>query len=81
MTFLKNGSRSKLDMTNAEKYVRDKRDLDAQWSNLTAEERAEANVGLKWLTLVGEIYTGPKLRGRPPGAKNKQADVPKEEVL
>ncbi len=63
-------------ITNAEQYVIAKRAADALWSNLNAEEREEAAQGVRWLELVGEVYTGEKRRGRPPGSKNRAAEMP-----
>ncbi len=63
------------ELTNAEKYVVAKRDCDARYAMLTAEERDEAAQGLRWLGVVGEVYTGEKMRGRPPGSKNRKADA------
>lgn len=63
------------ELSNAEKYVVSKRACDAQYAMLTAEERAEADSGLRWLAVVGKIYTGPAMRGRPPGSKNRKAEV------
>jgi hypothetical protein len=62
--------------SNAEKYVIALRNAQALWSNLTAEERKEAEDGLRWAEVFGQIYTGPKIRGRPPGSKNRVAEIP-----
>jgi hypothetical protein len=62
--------------SNAEKYVIALRNAQALWSNLSAEERKEAEEGLRWAEVFGQIYTGPKIRGRPPGSKNRLAQVP-----
>ena len=62
-------------LTNAQNYVKMKRDTDAAWSNLTAEERAEAEIGLAWLEAMGEVYVGAKRRGRPPGSANRTAEI------
>ena len=67
--------------SNAEKYVIAVRNAQALANNLTAEEWKEAKEGLHWAELFGEIYTGPKLRGRPPGSKNRRAEVPISEEL
>jgi hypothetical protein len=67
--------------SNAEKYVIALRNAQALWSNLSAEERKEAEEGLRWAEVFGQIYTGPKIRGRPPGSKNRLAEVPVPEEL
>ena len=67
-------------MSAAEEYVIAYRNTQALWSNLSTEERKQAQEGLRWLEVVGEVYTGPKLRGRPPGAKNRKAQVGHPEI-
>ena len=65
----------KHDLTKAQEAVLARRNADALYSNLDAEGRAEYAVGMKWAAAFGEIYTGPKLRGRPPGSRNRKAEV------
>lgn len=62
--------------SKAELYVLARRNADAMYSNMTAEERLEADIGMKWAAYLGQVYTGPKMRGRPPGAKNHAARIP-----
>lgn len=58
-------------MNKAEQYVSQKHALDALWEEMDGEERTEAQIGLKWLGLVGN---GQAKRGRPFGSKNKQKE-------
>jgi hypothetical protein len=67
--------------SKAELYVLARRNADAMWSNLTAEERKEAEDGIRWAKVFGQVYTGPKMKGRPPGAKNHTAQIPISEGL
>ena len=67
--------------TKAEAYVIAVRNTQALWSNLSAEERKEVEDGLRWAEVFGQIYTGPKLRGRPPGSRNRLAQVPLSDEL
>lgn len=62
-------------LTPVEKYVLAYRDTQALFSNLTAAEREEAAQGIRWLTMAGQVYEGPKHVGRPPGSKNRKATV------
>ena len=38
----------------------------------------EYTQGLRWAETLGQVYTGPKLRGRPPGSRNRAAEVTQE---
>lgn len=58
-------------MTKAEKYVLTKIELDKLWNELSADDRREAEAGLRWLAFQTGGGTPPKRRGRPKGAANK----------
>ena len=62
-------------LSKAEAYVKAVRDCHAMYAMLSAEEREEAAVGIKWMETVGEVYVGAKMRGRPPGSRNRSAVV------
>jgi hypothetical protein len=67
-------------LTDVEQAVLARRNADALYSNLDAAGRAAADEGLRWLALAGEVYTGPAKRGRPPGSKNRAAEVEQESI-
>ena len=67
-------------LSNAEQAVVARRNADALYSSLTAEERAEYTQGLRWAETLGQVYTGQKLRGRPPGSKNRAAEVEQDKL-
>jgi hypothetical protein len=63
------------DLSPVEQAVLLRRDADAAYANLTAEQREEYEVGIRWLAAARQIYTGVRKRGRPPGSRNRTAEV------
>lgn len=67
-------------LTNAEQYVKAHRDAQAIYAILTAEERAQAAEGIRWLEITGHMCVGPKRRGRPPGSKTRRTPVEQQSI-